>query len=261
MRDMKNIRSIRKIIRIRSIRYTRNMGKIWLCWAGVSLMSLAILCSCSRIRTVEDELRKALLEDEIWIASVTSGDTAYVFVSTTGDKVYGDRFLVLNQEENGSWRRSYENDFSGLKPWKLMLSDVDGDGEKDLVAAVRKTTYYDEEEKNRLFIFDYKEGKLVKKWTGSDIAGNWEDFITGDLVDADGEELLFISNTKEGKDRLLVYHWFDFGFLMLAQSEDYEDIIQVKIIEENRLSMTYRKEKEYEKMFRLKNGFVVEVKD
>ncbi len=206
-----------------------------------------------------EQLEKALTHEERLIDYAVEGDIGYAVISTTEDVIYGDRLLVLNRDVSGGWKRSYENDFSGLKPWRIRQADIDGDGEKELMTAVRKTTFYDKEEKNRLFIFNYTEGKLVKKWTGSDIAGSWEDFITGELVDTKGEELIFITETKEGQERLLVYHWFDFGFLMLAQSSDYNDIIDVAIISKNRIRITYNNGQKKTELLMLKDGTITKV--
>jgi hypothetical protein len=205
-----------------------------------------------------EQLEKELTDKEQLIDYTIEGDIAYAFVSTTGSS-YGDRLLVFNRKESGEWIRNYENDFSGLMPWKLRLADIDGDDEKELLTAVRKTTFYDKEEKNRLFVFNYTDGLLVKKWTGSDIAGSWEDFITGDLVNTKGEELIFITKTKEGQERLLIYHWFDFGFLMLAQSADYQDITEVVMIKENRIRITYNDGQKKTELFMLKDGTVTKV--
>ncbi len=206
-----------------------------------------------------EQLENVLINKEKLIDYAVDGGVAYAFISTTEDVRYGDRLLVFQRDKNGNWKRSYENDFSGLKPWRLRLADIDGDGEMELITSVRKTTFYDKEEKNRLFIFNYKDGKLIKKWTGSDIAGVWEDFITGELVNTKGEELIFISRTKEGKERLLIYHWFDFGFLMLAQSADFQDIIDVVIVKENRIRITYNDGQKKTKQFMLKDGTVTKV--
>ncbi|MDF2485968.1 MAG: hypothetical protein K0R46_2136 [Herbinix sp.] len=210
-------------------------------------------------RSEQKQLQEALIDKEQLIDYSIEDDRAYVFVSSVGDKVYGDLFLVLGQGEKGRWNRLYENDFTGLKPWKIELADIDGDGVTELLTSVRKTTYYDKEDKNRLFIFNYIDGQLVKKWTGSAIAGTWENFIAGELVDTKGEELIFLSTTKEGKKNLFLYHWFDFGFLLLARSEDYEDIIKVEIVEENRLRMTYIQGMEKSDLFMLKKGQLTKV--
>jgi hypothetical protein len=204
----------------------------------------------------ENQLLKALLETEHLIDYVLEDNSAYLIISTTEQEAYGDLFLVLNRTENGEWERSYENDFSGLKPWKLVLADIDGDDEIEILTGVKKTTIYDKEEKNRLFIFNYKNGKLIKKWTGSDIAGTWEGFIAGELVDTKGEEIIFITKTKDQTEKLLVFHWFDFGFIMLAQSEDYEDMIEVEIRKENLLRITYIEGQRKTKLLYLEDGRV-----
>ena len=205
----------------------------------VAIGMLLIVWQMQDMAGTRKRLEKALVEGEELIAYAVEKDTAYAFVSTTGDKKYGDRFLVLNRQEKEEWERFYENNFVGLKPWKLSLSDIDGDGEQELLTAVLKTTHYDKEEKNRLFIFNYRNGKLIKKWTGSDIAGRWENFITGELVNTKGEEIIFITEAENGQEKLLVYHWFDFGFLMLAQSEHYNDIVDAEIAGENQIRIIY----------------------
>lgn len=225
----------------------------------IAITLILILWRVTDAAGLAEQLEKALTNEERLIDYAVEGSTAYTFVSTTGDVNYGDRLLVLHRDKSGEWIRSYENDFSGLKPWRLRLADIDGDGEKELVTSVRKTTFYDKEEKNRLFIFNYKEGKLVKKWTGSDIAGTWKDFVTGELVDTKGEEIIFITETKEGQERLLVYHWFDFGFLMLAQSMDYKDIADVVIDGENRIRITYYNGQKKTELLMLKDGMVTKI--
>lgn len=225
----------------------------------LAVVLLLLLWQLKATMGLSEQLQKALTEEERLIDYTVEGKIAYIFVSTTEDREYGDRFLVLEQRENGEWERSYENDFSGLKPWKLRLSDIDGDGEKELLCAVRKTTFYDREEKNRLFIFNYKEDKLVKKWTGSDIAGSWEDFITGELVDTKGEEIIFITATDAGLEKLFIYHWFDFGFLMLAQSGDFEDVLKVEIVGESKLGITYNEGQKKSERFQLVKGNVLKM--
>lgn len=226
------------------------------CLIAISLF--LIIWQLTNAVGLAEQLEKALTGHERLIDYTAEGGIAYAFVSTTGSN-YGDRLLVFNRDESGEWKRNYENDFSGLKPWRLRLADIDGDDEKELLTAVRKTTFYDKEEKNRLFVFNYTDGLLVKKWTGSEIAGSWGDFITGELVNTKGDELIFISKTKEGQERLLIYHWFDFGFLMLAQSADYQDIIEVVITKENRIRLTYNDGQKKTDQFMLKDGTVTKV--
>ena len=232
----------------------------------IDLSCLLVFCLLLMIwlaaDTVElkEQLQKTLKSGEWMIDYAATNNTAYAFISTSEDRKYGDRFLVFCKNEKGQWERRYENDFTGLKPWKLRLADIDGDGEQELLTAVRKTTHYDKEEKNRLFIFNYRENKLVKKWTGSDIAGSWENFVVGELVDAKGEEIIFITLTENEKEKLFVYHWFDFGFLLLAQSKDYEDITKVKIVGDNQIEISYRDGRKRREHLQLKDGRVIEVR-
>lgn len=208
----------------------------------------------------EQQLKKALKEQESLIDYAIKDSTAYTFISSTGRSDYGDSFAVFQEENTGVWKCIYENDFTELKPWKLELADVDGDGMTDILTGVRKTTYYDNTEKNRLFIFDYIDHKLVKKWTGSQIAGIWTDFAAGDLLEAKGDEIIFISQTEKGLERLKLFSWFDFGFLMLAESEEYEDITDLTMNEERHIQMTCHSEGEKKIILMVKDGRIVQSK-
>ena len=204
---------------------------------------------------VLDFLQTALLPEEVLIDWVQDTSYTYALVHSEGNLEYGDTLLIW-KEEDGALIRTYENDFRELMPWKIDTADIDGDLEKEILVAVKKTTPYDKIVKNRMFIFHYRDGLLVKKWTGSQIAGTWRDFYTADLVDASGEELIFLEQLKEGQERIKVYYWFDFGFFLLAESEEYTKVKELTVSGENSLQVTLSEGRQFH--LTMKDGKLVE---
>lgn len=194
------------------------------------------------------------------IDKITDAGWVYTLISKKGDVQYGDTLVIDRLSENGQVECSYAKDFSDLKPWKLVIADVDGDHKKEILIAVHKTTHFDPEEKNRMFIFQYDGEKLYKKWTGSQIAGEWNSFLAGNVLSVPGDELIFVEQVEGDKERISMYYWFDFGFVLLAASEPYYDIKDVTIIGENRLRITIQVE-DQKQIHRLmvKNGKIIEM--
>ncbi len=195
---------------------------------------------------------------ETLIDGAEEGDLAYLLISTNGRTDYGN-YLVIMESDGTKYNRKYENNFQDLRPWKITLADVDGDEIMEIITIVNKTTHYDKEIKNRLFIFNYENNALVKKWTGSQIGGAWNQIYIGDLVSIPGEEIILVEETEQKQEKLGVYYWFDFGFLKLAESEEYQEIQKVTIWGENKIRMVYGLKNEMECDMTIKDGKVVEV--
>lgn len=185
-----------------------------------------------------DELSSSLNKNEVLIDYTIDESLAYTLVNKQGIADYGDFFVVFERRDK-EFVRIYENDFMELMPWKIEVADIDGDKNKEVLIAVKKSTRYDKEVKNRMFVFNYQEDILVKKWTGSQIAGRWRDFYLGDFLPIAGDELIFIQQLDYDKERITIYSWFDFGFIMIAYSDDYDKIIDINIIDENYLELIY----------------------
>lgn len=186
----------------------------------------------------KEGLSSVIEKNEILIDYTIDGSLAYTLINRNGTKEYGDLFVVFERTDN-SWEKIYENDFKNLMPWKLELADIDGDNIPEILIALRKTTPYDKEVKNRMFIFNYQDDILSRKWTGSRIAGVWREFYVMDLLSTPGHELIFIEQTEEKKEMISIYSWFDFGFFRLAESEAYMRIQSLKMVNENLLEITY----------------------
>lgn len=184
-------------------------------------------------------IAEAMSQGEILIDYICEGSILYALINSEGNLEYGDYFVIFTKEREGVWTRTYDNNFEQLKPWKIESGDIDGDSEKELLIAVIKSTPFDPEIKNRMFIFNMKNGVLVKKWTGSRIAGDWRDYYVGDLVrDIPGDELIFIEQLEEGQERISVYSWFDFGFFLLADSDELPLVNRLIISGDNSLQIS-----------------------
>jgi hypothetical protein len=239
---------------------TKIKKQIWTVLLAILLM-IAVLLQIPQIRSglIEgqkewQELTTALDQEETIIDAVTLDHIAYSIISSEGREDYGDRFVVLNQDSGSVWRETYSNDFTGLKPWKLELGNVDGDEIQEILIAVRKTTHFDKEEENRMFIFQYDGEKLVKKWTGSQTGGIWSDFIIGDLLPIQGEELIFLEQSGQGEEKISVYYWFDFGFVHLADSGNYRDITDFQIAGENKVEIIFGEEQGQKAVLTIQDG-------
>lgn len=199
-----------------------------------------------------------LYKEEHFIDGVEAGNHAYLLISTQEGSEYGDYLIVLEQEKKG-FHRIYKNDFQELRPWKIDLADVDGDGVMEIITVVTKTTRFDKEMKNRLFLFNFENNALVKKWTGSQIGGKWNQVYIGDLVSIPGEEIILVEETEQSLEKLVVYYWFDFGFLKLAESKEYQDIKEITICGDNQINMIYGADNQMECDLTLKDGKIIEV--
>ena len=79
-----------------------------------------------------------------------------------------------------------------------------------------------------------------------------------DMLKIPGDELLFVEQDEDGGERLSINYWFDFGFLRLAESDDFTDILDISVLGENRLRMTYDKEASRIISLKVMNGRIVE---
>ncbi|MGE4483810.1 MAG: hypothetical protein AB7C97_01720 [Oscillospiraceae bacterium] len=116
----------------------------------------------------------------------------------------------------------YRIDLSEIKPIKVQLGDVNGDGVNEVAVCVYKTTKFYPIMAKRPFFFDLVEGNLIPVWLGSRLSRPFDDYILYD-IDADTvDEVISIEQLENGERVLAVYNWKGFGFEMLTQSEKFD---------------------------------------
>ena len=129
----------------------------------------------------------------------------------------GHRWLAI-EDPVGS--KPYTNDLTVLQPYRLDVVDVDQDGQEDIVIGVMKYTHFDAMMKPRVFVFNYHQRNLIKKWTGSALGDAMLDYR---CVPSTTEKPCLLMVIDQGEDeegqRLKAFQWFNFGFVMIAQSE------------------------------------------
>lgn len=159
-------------------------------------------------------------------------DEILILSGKEGSK-YGKEFIVYKPifiQDMLTVKKIYSNNLSKIKPWMIEICEIDGDGIKDIFIGAYKSTPYYPKEENRPFFFNFVQGKLVKKWTGSKVRHPFVKVcfidITGDL----NQEFVVVESTENGKNVVAVYNWFGFGFIILGESMEYSHIIDIDVI-------------------------------
>lgn len=179
-----------------------------------------------------------------------------------GDDLGKNIFIYKSKDfsEKERWEKIAEYDFTMVSPWKIEIGNIDYLDGPQVIMGVDKTTYFDKEKNNRLFVFNWDGKKLYKKWTGTRLGYGLKDFYIMDFLDVKGDELVVIDKNQEGDERLLVYYWLDFGFQLLAESKFYDAIEEVRYLDNNLLELVYKEQsnKATAKVI-LKKGKIIEI--
>ncbi len=158
-----------------------------------------------------------------------NGDNKDYLIILTGSrwKKYGEEVVIYSMEDEG--REIYRKDYSELKPWKLEIGDIDGDGIDDISIGVYKESPLHKVMAKRPFIYSFVNGALQPKWRGSRLARPFTDYAFHD-IDEDGvDEIISIEILEDNRKTINSYKWKGFGFEGYLESRDYEDISKLTI--------------------------------
>lgn len=159
------------------------------------------------------------------------GISSYALGNVVGD---GEDYLVglINEDMviftmAGVFTEIYRKDYSHLKPWKVSLGDVDGNGVDEISIGVYKESPLHPVMAKRPFIYSFIDGEIQPKWRGSRLSRPFMDYNFYD-IDGDGiDELISIEILKGGSNLINTYKWKGFGFEGFEESDDYEQISQM----------------------------------
>ena len=142
-------------------------------------------------------------------------------------KKYGDEVIIFSLSER--IKEIYREDFSRLKPWKVVLGDIDGDGKYEVSIGVYKKTPFHKIIAKRPFIYSYENNKLQPKWRGSRLSKPFTDYNFYD-IDKDGiDEIISIEILEDNRKVLNTYKWKGFGFEGFLESDSFKDIKDLRI--------------------------------
>ena len=181
-----------------------------------------------------------------------TGDKLFVVAGNGYDELkninYGDRLLVYDvQGELPKIEKVtdtaklgeplYVFDLADLKPLKVQIGDVNGDGVKEIALCVYKTTYFHPVMAKRPFFYDLVNGELKPVWLGSRLSHPFLDYILVDIDDDGEDELISIDVLENNHYSLYAYKWKGFGFTVYARSDKFKRIGSLQKAEDNKIKV------------------------
>jgi hypothetical protein len=116
------------------------------------------------------------------------------------------------------------------EPWKLRTADVDGDGRREIVVGLWKSTRFFPRPHNCLFVYRFDGRTVHPRWLGSALSKPFLDFAFSNLDDDRADELIAVEITRNRKHCLVVYSWSGFGFVADWQRGSWT---QARLLETN----------------------------
>ena len=214
----------------------KDLGKGIICVAAVMVVSLII--TVVRFRTPMPEGAIPLGDVVSYcIGDVTNdGISELLVISGDGETDTGERHgqLLLVCEASAendllhslgyipSEKVQHSIDLADIKPMKVQIGDINGDGTNEVAICVYKTAEFHPVMAKRPFFFDLVEGNLIPVWLGSRLSRPFDDYVLFD-VNADGiDEIVSIEQLENGNRVVAVYEWKGFGFEVLRDLGELE---------------------------------------
>lgn len=117
----------------------------------------------------------------------------------------------------------YNKDLSSIKPWKIEIGDITGNGISEIALGIIKETPHHRIKTKRCFVYnlDFTEKKLVARFRASRFV---RPFLTFSLYDIDEDnilEILAIEINSNKSNLISGYKWKGFGFNLDYTSNDF----------------------------------------
>jgi hypothetical protein len=157
--------------------------------------------------------------------AVGGGRLEFCILARPGQK-RGNMPAVFFRHADGTLREIWRDRDRGFRPWKLELTELDGDPEPEIALGVFKQTRHDRRMAKRLFVYDWTGTCLFPKWLGSRLALPLVDFKFTEQSDGRVQRLVTLESGPED-NRIRAYRWNGFGFTgekVLARSVDLKKL-------------------------------------
>ena len=181
-------------------------------------------------KTVMDSMKVIMNNEKIvsyCISDLNNDSTDEILMIIGCNTSEFGRDFVVYSYDNGL-HKVYDKSFEGMNPWKVQTSDVDGDGQLEISIAMYKKTKFHPIMAKRPFIYDWNDTSIFPKWRGSRLSKPFDDYIFQDIDQDGSDELLAIELLSNGNKVISAYSWKGFGFEVLIESNEYEDIFTIK---------------------------------
>ena len=85
------------------------------------------------------------------------------------------------------------------QPWKLKIADMDGDGRREIIVGVQKSTHFFPWPHHCLFIYRFDGRTVQPVWLGSSLSQPFIDFTFARTGSRHAEKLIALEITREGR--------------------------------------------------------------
>lgn len=166
------------------------------------------------------------------IGNIIGDNKDYLVVLIGGNwSKYGKDVIIFSLEDK--IEEVYRKDYTELKPWKIAIGDIDGNGVDEVSIGVYKESPLHATMAKRPFIYSFEDNGLRPKWRGSRLARPFEDYNFIDLDDDGIDEIISIEILEDNRRIINTYKWKGFGFEGYLESKSYDNI-DTLLIEEGK---------------------------
>ena len=114
-------------------------------------------------------------------------------------------------------------------PWAIILANVDGLCDHDLVVGIREKTRYLNFEHNTLFVMHFDGKQFARKWAGSSLGKPFTEFAFAPARKGKGQLLVTIDEWIQGQRAVTAHEWNGFGFRVVGRPKVLAEAVGLEV--------------------------------